>query len=220
MSKLHLEISLRNGGILIMIYGYARVSTVGQERNGNSLEEQQMKLKEAGCQTIITEQYTGTTTERPKFEKLISELKDGDTLIVTKMDRFARTASKGSEVAKSLLDRGINLHILNMGRVDNTPVGRLTMNMLLAFAEFERDMIVERTQGGRQTARVKNPNYREGRKPIDKAKTDHAVELINNGHTYKEAVNLTGLSKSTIIRAVRRYRAEQQQETQSKAKTL
>ncbi len=194
-----------------MIYGYARVSTVGQERKGNSLEDQQKKLKEAGCETIITEQYTGTKAHRPKFDGLINKLKDGDTLVVTKMDRFARNATDANVIAQALLNKGITFNILNMGIMNNTPMGKLMKTMLLGFAEFERDMIVQRTQEGKAIARQKG-GYREGRKPIDKAKTDHAVELINNGHTYKEAVNLTGLSKSTIIRAVRRYRAEQLQQ--------
>ena len=208
MSKLYLRKGLRNGGILIMIYGYARVSTVGQERNGNSLDDQQKKLKEAGCQKIITEQYTGTKAHRPKFDTLIKDLQDGDTLVVTKMDRFARNATDANVIAQSLLDKGVTFNILNMGIMNNTPMGRLMKTMLLGFAEFERDMIVQRTQEGKAIARQKE-GYREGRKPIDKVKTNHAVELINSGHTYKEVVTLTGLSKSTIIRAVRRYRAEQ-----------
>ena len=192
-----------------MIYGYARVSSKGQLRDGNGLEEQTQKLKDAGCQEIIVEQFTGTTTHRPKFTKLIENLKKGDTLKVTKLDRFARTAGEGSILGKSLLAKGINLHILNMGLIEDTPVGRLILNNLLAFAEFERDMIVERTQAGKAIARTK-VGFREGRPPIDAKKTAHAVDLINSGMTYKEVVEVTGLSKSTIIRAVRRYRAKQE----------
>lgn len=186
-----------------MIYGYARVSSKGQQTNGNSLEDQQTKLKEAGCQQIIIEQFTGTTTERPLFTELIKKLEPGDTLKVTKLDRFARTASKGSELVKLLLDKGISIHILNMGLIDNTPTGRLIMNVLFAFAEFERDMIIERTQSGKAIAKTKD-GFKEGRPPIPKKKLDSAIELLNNGHTYKEVVEITGISKSTIIRAIRR----------------
>lgn len=188
-----------------MIYGYARVSSKGQETNGNSLEEQQIKLKDAGCQDIVVEQFTGTTTERPLFTELIDKLQQGDTLKVTKLDRFARTAGKGSELVKSLLDKGISIHILNMGLIDNTPTGRLIMNVLFAFAEFERDMIVERTQSGKVIAKTK-AGFREGRPPTPQKKLDNAVRLINSGHSYKEVVDITGLSKSTIIRAVRKTR--------------
>ena len=189
-----------------MIYGYARVSSKGQFRDGNGLEDQKEQLLKAGCQTVIEEQFTGTTIERPEFSKLIEKLHEGDTLIVTKLDRFARNAGDGSNLAKELLSKGVNLHILNMGLISNTPIGKVTLNCLLAFAEFERDMIVERTQAGKAIARTK-AGYREGRPPINETKVQHAVELIESGHTYKEVVAMTGISKSTIIRAVRKHRA-------------
>ena len=129
--------------------GYGRVSTKGQQRDGNSLEDQRSKLEDAGCDEIILEAYTGTKMDRPKFTKLLEELEPGDTLVVTKLDRFARTASEGSALVKELLERGINVHILNMGLIENTPTGRLILNVLLSFAEFERDMIVERTSEGK-----------------------------------------------------------------------
>ena len=81
------------------------------------------------------------------------------------------------------------------------------MNILLSFAEFERDMIVERTQSGKEIARTKE-GYREGRPPIEEARKKHAVDMIMTKHSYKETAEATGLSKSTIIRAVRARRAE------------
>lgn len=185
-----------------MIYGYARVSTRGQRDKGNSLEDQQNKLHEAGAQNIVIEQYTGTTTHRPKFEELLQLLKAGDTLKVTKLDRFARTAADGSSLVKKLLDRGVSVHILNMGLIDDTATGRLIVNILLSFAEFERDMIIERTQAGKEIARTKD-GFCEGRPPIDAARKNNAVDMIMHGHSYKETAAATGLSKSTIIRAVR-----------------
>ena len=190
-----------------MIYGYARVSTKGQRDKGNSLEDQQKKLHEVGVQEIVIEQYTGTTTHRPKFDELLQKLKSGDTLKVTKLDRFARTAAEGSVLVQNLLDRGVSVHILNMGLIDDTATGRLIINVLLSFAEFERDMIVERTQAGKEIARTKE-GYREGRPPIDAARKQHAVDMIMDKHTYKETADATGLSKSTIIRAVRAKKAE------------
>ena len=190
-----------------MIYGYARVSTKGQRDKGNSLEDQQKKLHEAGVQEIVIEQYTGTTTHRPKFDELLQKLKSGDTLKVTKLDRFARTAAEGSVLVKNLLDRGVSVHILNMGLIDDTATGRLIINVLLSFAEFERDMIVERTQAGKEIARTKE-GYREGRPPINAARKQYAVDMIMDKHTYKETADATGLSKSTIIRAVRAKKAE------------
>ena len=144
-------------------WGYARVSTSGQAANGNSLEDQCGKLRDAGCDEIVEEAYTGTKIDRPKFTKLVEELESGDTLVVCKLDRFARTASEGSELVKSLLSRGVNVHILNMGLIENTPTGRLILNVLLSFAEFERDMIVERTSEGKAVKRATDPNVKEGR---------------------------------------------------------
>lgn len=145
--------------------GYGRVSSKGQELNGNSLEDQKGKLMDAGCaeEDIVLETYTGTKVDRPKFTKLLSGLEAGDTLVVCKLDRFARTASEGSELVKSLLARGVNVHILNMGLIENTPTGRLILNVLLSFAEFERDMIVERTSEGKAIKRATDPDFREGR---------------------------------------------------------
>jgi len=83
--------------------------------------------------------------KRPQFSSLLEQLVEGDKLIVTKFDRFARTAVEGGNIIRQLLDRGVSIHILNMGLIDNSPTGRLITTILLAFAEFERDLIVERT---------------------------------------------------------------------------
>ena len=190
-----------------MFYGYARVSTRGQVK-GNSLAEQRQQLMDSGCEEVIEEQYTGTTTERPQLDALITRLKDGDTLIVTKLDRLARSAMEGANLIKELTDKGIRVNILNMGEVDERPQGRLMLHILLAFAEFERDMIVERTQAGKAIARTK-AGFREGRPPIDKARKDAAVDMVlNGGKSYKEAAAAVGISKSTLIRAVRAKKAE------------
>ena len=148
-------------------FGYGRVSTSGQAANGNSLEDQRQKLEDAGCDEIILEAYTGTTTDRPKFTRLIEELESGDTLVVCKLDRFARTASEGSELVKNLVNRGVSVHILNMGLFENTSNGRLILNVLLSFAEYERDLIVERTSAGKAIKRATDPDYKEGRKAFE-----------------------------------------------------
>lgn len=147
-----------------MVYGYARVSTRGQARDGNSIESQEQILRAAGCEEIYADSCTGTVMERPKFTELMERLTEGDRLVVVKLDRFARTTSGGIDTIRELLGRGVAVHILNMGLIDNTPTGRLMVTMLLAFAEFERDMIVERTMAGKAVARESNADYREGRK--------------------------------------------------------
>ena len=138
-----------------MIYGYARVSTKGQARDGNSLEAQTHALREAGAIEIYSDSFTGTKIERPEFDKLKNALLPGDTLIVTKLDRFARSASQGSQMIENLIRQGVTVHILNLGVMDNTPTGKLIRNIMLSFAESERDMIVERTQEGKAIAREK-----------------------------------------------------------------
>ena len=142
--------------------GYGRVSTKGQGKNGNSLEDQRCKLEEAGCDEIVLEVYTGTKMNRPKFTKLMGELEDGDTLVVTKLDRFARTAREGLEIVEELMGRGVKVHILNMGLIEDTPMGRLILTIMLAYAQFERDAIVERTQDGKAIAKERD-DFTEGR---------------------------------------------------------
>lgn len=149
-----------------MIYGYARVSTKGQARDGNSLEAQTKALNEAGVEMIFSDSFTGTKIDRPEFDKLKNRLSCGDKLIVTKLDRFARSASQGSELIESLISQGVTVHILNMGIMDNTPTGKLIRTIMLGFAEFERDMIVQRTQEGKEIARAKGIRV-DGRPKVD-----------------------------------------------------
>ena len=97
-----------------MIYGYARVSTKGQARDGNSLEAQTSILTEAGAEKIYYDSYTGTTTDRPEFDKLKDILAPRDKLLITKLDRFARTVAQGSSLIESLIEKGVTVHVLNI----------------------------------------------------------------------------------------------------------
>lgn len=185
-----------------MIYGYARVSTRGQAKDGNSLEAQENALKDAGAEKIYCDAFTGTKKHRPELDKLLAEIKAGDKLIVTKLDRIARSATQGIELIRELLDRGVTVHILNMGILDNTPTGKLIRTILLAFAEFERDMIVERTTEGKAIAKQKE-DFREGRpKKFGRKQLNHALCLLED-HSYRQVEEITGISKSTLVRAKR-----------------
>ena len=184
-----------------MIYGYARVSTAAQGRDGNSLEDQVAALQKYGCQEIIEEAFTGKTMERPKFQLLLEHLQEGDTLVVCKLDRFARTAIEGVQTVRELFERGVRVHILNMGLIENTLTGNLILTVMLAFAEYERGMIVERTQTGKAVAR-QDPNFRDGRpKKFSPQQLRLALELLDQGRTYRQITELTGISKSTLTRA-------------------
>lgn len=185
-----------------MIYGYCRVSTKGQAKDGNSLEAQENSVKAAGAKKIFCDAFTGTKAHRPELDKLLTEIQPGDKLIVTKLDRIARSATQGTELIQNLLDKGISVHVLNMGLLDDSPTGKLIRTILLAFAEFERDMIVERTQEGKAIAK-QNPDFTEGRpKKFKKQQIIHALELLES-NSYREVEQMTGISKSTLIRAKR-----------------
>lgn len=193
-----------------MVYGYARVSTRGQAKDGNSLDAQEQELRANGAEIIYKDAYTGTKADRPEFKKLLDEIKTGDTLIVCKLDRFARNAEDAIRIIKDLLKKNIKVHILNIGLVEsNNTMGNLLITILSGFAEFERDLIIERTQAGKAIARQR-PDYREGRpKKYGKERIEHALSLLEQ-HSYTQVVEMTGISKSTLIRAKRAKEKEKQ----------
>lgn len=183
-----------------MIYGYARVSTTGQAQNGNSLEVQKEELKEAGAEKIFSDVFSGSKNSRPELNKLLKVIQSGDTLIITKLDRIARSLIQGIQLLENLSGRGIIINVLNVGVIDNSPTGRLIRNIMLSFSEFEHDMIVQRTQEGKAIAK-QNPKFREGRpKKFSRTQINHAMELLQN-YSYKQVEAMTGISVSTLIRA-------------------
>lgn len=179
-----------------MKYGYARVSTSEQK-----LENQISLLTNAGAEKIYQEKFTGTTTKRPEFNVLLNQLQSGDMLIVTKLDRFARNTREALEIIQKLFDQGIKVNILNMGIIDNTPTGQLIFTIFSAFAQFERDMIVSRTQEGKAYAKKNDANFREGRpKTYSEAQIKFAHELHQQGMTYSMIEQKTGIGKRTLYR--------------------
>lgn len=184
-----------------MKYGYARVSTHWQASDGNSLEAQIESLNAAGADKIYMDEYSGRTTKWPQLDELLSVISSGDELIVTKLDRMARSVIEGSELIKRLQEKNITVYVLNIGCMDNSPTGRLITNVMLSFAEFERDMIIERTQEGKIAAKRNNPNFKDGRPcKFSDEQMELALELLEK-HSYKEVSNMTGISKSTLQRA-------------------
>ena len=182
-----------------MRYGYARVSTRSQALDGNSLEAQREALLTAGANVIFEEACSGAKAERPELKRLLETIKDGDTFIVTKLDRIARTAKQGLDLIENLNNKNVSVQILNMGIIDNTSVGKLLRTMMFGFAEFERDMIVERTQEGKRIAR-QNPDFREGRPPkFTEIQINHALELLKY-HSFNHVSKITGISVSTLKR--------------------
>lgn len=187
----------------IMIYGYARVSSKKQ-LHGNSLEEQSATLTANGAISITTEQFTGKTTSRPKLQALIDSLQSGDTLMVTKLDRLARNVTEGIELIRTLFKRDVKVHVLNIGLLENTCMGNFFITTLLAVAELERSMILERTQAGKEVARTK-AGFREGRPPIRKEKIQLAIALLAE-YPYSQVESMTGISRATLVRYRRRQK--------------
>ena len=196
-----------------MVYGYARVSSVGQ-LDGYGLEAQRNEILNRYPNAIIyEEQYTAKTSDRPVFNEVFDLLEKDDTLVVCKLDRFCRNVKEGLESIEKLRDKGVKIHILNMGLVEDTPMGQLLITNLLAFAEFERALIVERTSTGKAVARAKAESegriFREGRpKKYSESRLNDAVKLLDSGMSYNCVSQLTGISKSTLIRHKNKLKGE------------
>lgn len=183
-----------------MIYGYARVSTTGQARDGNSIEAQVGALQQAGAEKIFKDVFSGKAKHRPQLDKLLKVIQSGDKLIITKLDRIARSLIQGIQLLESLSDKGVIIEVLNMGVIDSSPTGKLIRNIMLSFAEFERDMIAQRTQEGKAIARQK-ADFKDGRpKKFTPVQINHALELLET-NSYKQVERLTGISMTTIYRA-------------------
>ena len=182
------------------IYGYARVSTAQQDY-ATQIED----LKRAGATKIFKDKYTGTTADRPEFDKLMAKIKNGDTLIVTKLDRLARNTQDALNIVKKMNAEGVILRVLNIGTIDNSPSGRLIFTVFSAFAEFERDLIVSRTQEGKAWAKANNPNFHDGMpRKYDQEQINFAWKLHTQDHmSYSEISKKLGMSKATIYRRFR-----------------
>lgn len=189
------------------VYGYARVSTREQK-----LDVQINDLLNAGVkkENIYSEKYTGTTTKRPVFDELLKKLKKGDTITVVKLDRLARNTTQALQLVQQFNDRGIVLNILNMGKIDNSPTGRLLFTMFSAFADFERDLIVSRTQEGKEFAKKHDPNFKDGRpRKFTQTQLDMAYKLREEKHwTYKKIAEETGISQSTLYKVFSKMRKD------------
>ena len=182
-----------------MLYGYARVSTYGQARDGNSLDFQIQALRNAGAIQIFSDVFSGSKNYRPQLDHLLNIIQTGDTIIITKLDRIARSLVHGIQLLEYLSNKGVIIDVLNMGIIDDSPTGKLIRNIMLAFSEFERDMIIQRTQEGKAVAR-QNPNFHDGRpKKFSRTQIKHALELLQT-HSYQQVADMTGISRATLAR--------------------
>lgn len=195
-----------------MIYGYARVSTNKQE-----LDIQIKALKEAGATKIYKEKISGAKTNRKELNRLLAEIKAGDTLLVTKADRIARSLSQLEKVVTELTSRGVAVHIINMGMftaetMDN-PMTKLLFNVLGAFAEFERSMIIERTQEGIKDAKEKGVKFgRKSKTYVIEGALLHAIEQVEAGTiSQPEGAEFAKCSIATFKRRIKEYRQQKEE---------
>lgn len=181
-------------------YGYARVSTAKQ-----SLDSQVNDLVQAGvpADRIYSEHFTGTTANRPEFQRCLSVLKSGDTLVVTKLDRFARSAKDALDTVDMLRSRGVQLKVLNLGVTfgdRRDPANQLLFTMMSGFADFERDLILSRMREGHDWAKANDPDFREGRPSTPESKLRWAAQLRQQGYTWRHIAKETGVSRATLYR--------------------
>jgi len=180
-----------------MKIGYARVSTTDQNTNA-----QRDALKGAGCAKIVTDQVSGAATKRPKLDKLLASIKAGDVLTVWRLDRLGRSLPHLIEVVRDLEGKGAHLQSLTEGIDTTTAQGRLTFHLMGALAEFERSLIVERTQAGLTAA--KKRGVRLGRpKALTPSQIDHARKLIEKGERPASVARSLGVDRSTLYRAMK-----------------
>lgn len=183
--------------MIMTVYGYARVSTKGQDLHD---QIDQLKAEGVKSENIYAEKFTGTKLHRPEFEKLMSLVNPSDTIVVTKLDRLARNTREALNVLDPLMDKGVKFQVLNIGMLDNSTVGKLVRTVLLAVAEMERDMIVDRTQEGKRYAKKHNPNYREGRPRRKITPHYQAIYDYLKNHSYTETEKAFNVSRATVYR--------------------
>jgi DNA invertase Pin-like site-specific DNA recombinase len=179
----------------VTTYGYARVSTTGQDLDG-----QLFSLKAAGCAKVFREKVSGTRSDRPELAKAVKALRAGDTLVITRLDRLARSTRDLLNTLDDVAKAGASFKSLGDAWADTTtPHGRLIVTVLGGLAEFERELIRARTNEGR--ARAMAAGVRMGRRPkLTPTQRQHAKELREAGKSLQEIGDVLGVSHMTVWR--------------------
>jgi len=192
------------------VFVYSRVSTADQH-TANQLGEVRAAGFEVLPQRVVEEVISGSTaaSERPGFARLLEKLEAGDVLVVTKLDRLGRNAIDVQQTVQRLQDMGVRVHCLALGGADLTsPAGRMTMGVLTAVAQFERDLLIERTQAGLQRARSEGKRLGRPSALTDAQQTEVIDRLFEGQSAYAVAKHF-GVSNQTILR-IRDKHAEEQ----------
>jgi DNA invertase Pin-like site-specific DNA recombinase len=188
-------------GAHAMIVGYARTSTVEQEAG---LEAQHRDLQAVGCERVFSEQVS-SVGKRAQLEEAISYVRQGDALVVTKLDRLARSVGHLGELVARLETKGVSLRILALGVDTATPTGRLMVNLLGSIAQFEREVMLERQLEG--IAKAKADGKYKGRAPTARARSAEIIELDRAGMTREAIAEKLGVGVASVYRVLRAAKA-------------
>jgi DNA invertase Pin-like site-specific DNA recombinase len=176
--------------------GYGRISTTDQ--NANS---QQDALKRANVDRLFIDTFTGTKASRPELDKAREQLREGDVLVITRLDRLGRSTADLLNIVSDLEERGVQLEVLEQSIDTSTPEGKLFFTMVAAFAEFERELMRSRTMDGLAAARARG--RLGGRKPkLSGKQTVEVARLYDDGRPVQEIAELFGVSRPTVYRAL------------------
>ena len=183
--------------MIIIIYGYARVSTSDQ-----NLDRQKDALEKYGIDLLFCEKVSGTKKSRPELDKMLSEIQDGDTVVIESLSRLGRSVKNLAELMELFNNKNVRLISLKETIDTTSSTGRLLFTILSSLAQFERDVLVERTKEGLSAARARGRFG--GRPKSNRDSVTKAIALYNTRqYTLKEITDLTGVSKSTLYRAIK-----------------
>lgn len=179
------------------IVGYARTSTLEQMAG---FEAQLRELQMAGCNKLFQEQVS-SVGKRQQLEACLDYLREGDSLIVTKLDRLARNVTHLGQLVATLKSKGVSLRILDLGLDTSTPTGELVLNMMASVAQFEREMMLERQKEG--IAKAKSEGKYKGRAPTAMRQTLRVREMAAEGLRRSEIAQRLGMSERSVYRALK-----------------
>ena len=178
-----------------MKVGYARTSTHDQIAG---LEAQLRELNEGRCEKIFQEQMSSVADNRPQLEAAIDFIREGDELLVTRLDRLARSVADLLRIVERVKHKGASLYIGNLGRINGDPMGALLLTVLGAIAQFEREMMLERQREG--IAKAKREGKYKGRVPTARAKSDEVRQLARDGVTKAAIARRLGIGEASVYR--------------------
>ena len=180
------------------IIGYARTSTADQKAG---LEAQCAELEAAGCSKVYSEQVSSVAKGRRKLEAALDYVREGDVLVVTKLDRLARSVADMVKITEQLTAKGVTLRILAMNLDTSTPTGKLLLNLMGSVAEFEREIMLERQREG--VAKAKAAGKYTGRQPTARRKADDVIRLKSEGRKAEDIAAELQISRSSVFRILK-----------------